>query len=208
MASYVLSWRRKKANEDLQLNMFMDKQFRNILRQNPGIRWKPYIPIEDSPINYLEIGAFTGENIIDVSKSYCKNSGSKMYCIDPWTEYSEYPEYKDGIIKKVYNLFIENMQKEGLLDKLQIYRDFSHNVIPTLQDDFFDLIFVDGNHETEFVYKDGVMSLQKLKPGGYMIFDDYDWSTTKQGVNKFVEEHKSQIRVVGDSKYQLFIQKL
>lgn len=197
--AYVLPWRRQKPDEFSKLAAF--------LRENPGFRWKQIVPEQDRPINYLEIGVHQGENIIDISKSYCKHPESKIYGIDPWIDYDEYSEYK-GKLGIIYNLFVEAMNKENLWDKIVVHRDFSHNVVPTFNDDFFDIAFIDGNHETEFVYKDGVMVLPKMKSGGTIIFDDYDWRETKIGINKFVNDYSSQLTNVRHNRYQLFVDKL
>ena len=52
---------------------------------------------ENKPINYLEIGAFYGGNVLSVANSYCAHKDSKIYVIDPWADYQEYPEYKGKI---------------------------------------------------------------------------------------------------------------
>ena len=39
---------------------------------------------KDKPINYLEIGAFYGANIISVGLTYGLHNESKLFCIDPW----------------------------------------------------------------------------------------------------------------------------
>jgi hypothetical protein len=204
--AYVLSWRRKKEGDKGENNNETHSLIK-YLRENPGFRWKYYIPIEDKPINYLEIGVFKGDNIIDVSKSYCKHSDSKIYCVDPWLEYNDYPEYK-GIIQKIYEVFLENMKKENLLKKIIIHKDFSHNILPTFEDNYFDIVFIDGNHETEFVYQDGVVVLPKVKSGGTIIFDDYDWTQTKKGINNFLEDYKSQLTNLRYNEFQLFVDKL
>ena len=199
--AYTLSWR-KRNDYEAQL-----KQTVKLIRDNPGFRWKSVIQEEDKPINYLEIGIFKGENLIDVSKSYCKHPDSRMYCVDPWIDYDEYSEYK-GKITKIYDEFVTNMNNEKLWNKIKVYRDFSHNVIPTFENEFFDLVFIDGNHETEFVYKDAQLTLPKVKSGGYIIFDDYTWPETKLGIHKFITENNSSIKQAWVSSFQFFIQKL
>lgn len=161
----------------------------------------------DRPINYLEIGVFKGDNVIDMTKSYCKHPNSKLYCVDPWIDYPEYREYKQQI-ESIYDVFIERINAENLRDKVVVYRDFSHNVVPAFQDSFFDIAFIDGNHETEFVYKDGVMALPKVKSGGTLIFDDYDWSETKKGIDDFLKDYSTQLTNIRHTKLQLFVDKL
>ena len=70
--------------------------------------WFNIIPIIDYPINYLEIGAYHGANIISVANSYAKHINSHLYCIDPWVDYNDYPEYK-GEQNINYNKFVSNI---------------------------------------------------------------------------------------------------
>ena len=177
------------------------------IAKDPANVWKYFIPVQDIPINYLEIGVLTGNNTLRVLSTFCTHKDSKLYCVDPWIDYDEYTEYKNQQTKN-YADFLFNITNSGSAEKYVIKRGFSEDIVPKFEDNFFDLIFIDGNHETEFVYKDGIMSLQKLKPGGYMIFDDYDWKETKEGINKFLDEYRDQLKVIGETTYQLFIQKL
>jgi predicted O-methyltransferase YrrM len=169
--------------------------------------WTQFIPADKKPINYLEIGVLKGTNTLRVLSIYCSHPDSKIVCIDPWCDYNEYIEYKNQQNEN-YNDFLFNIEHSGSPQKYVIKRGFSEDIVPTLEDDFFDLIFIDGNHETEYVYHDGEMSLQKLKSGGHIVFDDYDWKETKEGINKFLEDYKDNIKIVGSTPFQLFIQKL
>jgi hypothetical protein len=47
------------------------------------------------------------------------------------------------------------------------------------------------------------MSLEKVKIGGYIAFDDYNdyWPQTMAGVDKFVKEAGSRIKVAGNLRY-------
>ena len=97
-----------------------------------------------------------------------------MYCIDPWEDYNEYPEFKNQQ-SSIYNAFINNIENSGVKDKIIINRGYSNLEIPKFQDEFFDIIYIDGNHEPEYVLEDAVLSFRKLKKNGIMIFDDYGW---------------------------------
>jgi hypothetical protein len=172
--------------------------------QHADKTWAPYIPIPSGPINYLEIGCADGGNAIIVSKSYAVHPDSKLYCVDPWMDYDEYPEYK-GNQDTYWNNFNRNIRVCADPTKFVIKRGFSDDIVPTFPNDFFDLIFVDGNHETEYVYRDGLMSLSKVKIGGYIVFDDYrsDWPQTMAGVDKFVKEAGSRIELAGNLRYSI-----
>ena len=63
---------------------------------------------KNRPIKYVEIGTFYGANLLAVAESYGADPRSKLYCIDPWEDYEEYPEYK-GEQDKIYNRFLKNI---------------------------------------------------------------------------------------------------
>lgn len=153
------------------------------------INWTFIIPIEDKPINYLEIGSFNGSSVIDFSLIFGVNKKSKLYCIDTWSDYDEYPEYKN-LNNKNYDIFKKNIEINKLTDKVITLRGFSQERIPELNDNFFDVIYIDGNHETKYVLRDGELALKKLKKNGYMIFDDYNWDTVKIAVDNFAKKNK------------------
>ena len=172
--------------------------------KRPDVFWD-VIPIENRPINYLEIGVFHGNNFFHVAKSFASHPNSRLYGIDPWMDYEGYNEYK-GQNESNYNVFKNNLNNSGLSNKCTIYRDLSQNVVSKFQDSFFDLIFIDGSHETEYVYNDSKNYFQKLKVGGYLVFDDYDWEGVKKGVDMFLSETPSCV-VLKSKHYQLFCKK-
>jgi hypothetical protein len=86
-----------------------------------------------------------------------------LYCIDPWEDYDDYSEYKNKQ-QSIYNSFINNIENSGVKDKIIIInRGYSNLEIPKFQDNFFDIIYIDGNHEPEYVLEDAVLSFRKLK---------------------------------------------
>ena len=127
---------------------------------------------KDKPINYLEIGTFYGANIISVGLTYCLHKDSKLYCIDPWEDYDEYDEYDEYKNKQpyIYNTFIENIKNSGFENKIIINRGYSNKEINNFDDNFFDIIYIDGNHEPDYVLEDAVCSFRKLKINVIMIF--------------------------------------
>jgi len=165
---------------------------------------------KDKSINYLEIGTFYGANILSVANSYGLHNDSRLYCIDPWEDYNEYPEYKNEQ-PTIYNSFITNIEKSGLKNKIIIKRGYSNNEVLKLQDDFFDIIYIDGNHEPEYVLEDAVLSFRKLKINGIMIFDDYGWGgpdLTKKGIDGFLNGYHKRIKYLGIIDSQVFIKKI
>jgi predicted O-methyltransferase YrrM len=170
--------------------------------------WFRMIPAASKPIRYAEIGAFYGANLLSVASTYGAHPESVLIAIDPWTDYSEYPEYK-GQQETIYETFQSNIQSSGFADKIVVKRGFSYDVLQTLEDNSFDMIYVDGNHESEFILEDGVLAFRKLKVGGYLIFDDYGWGgeMTTKPIDSFVKVYSKRIRYIGMEDSQVFIQK-
>jgi len=162
------------------------------------------------PINYLEIGAFYGANIISVAESYGSHKDSKLYCIDPWEDYDEYDEYKTEQ-EKNYNGFLENVENSGFKNKIIVKRGYSHSEIIKLPDEFFDIIYIDGNHEPEYVLEDAVLSFRKLKKGGMLIFDDYGNGgpdLAKRGIDAFLCAYYKRVNFLGLLNSQVFLKKI
>ena len=106
---------------------------------------------------------------------------------------------------------MKNIENSGHKEKVEVRRGFSHEKVPTFEDDFFDMIYIDGNHEPEYVLEDAVLSFRKLKVGGIMIFDDYGWQgpdMTKRGIDGFVNGYHKRIKILGHRQTQVFIRKI
>lgn len=96
-------------------------------------------------------------------------------------------------------------------DKIVIQRGFSNIEVPKFADDFFDMIYIDGNHEPDYVLEDAVLSFRKLKVGGVMIFDDYGWGgpdETQRGIDGFLNGYHKRIKNLGELNSQVFVVKL
>lgn len=162
------------------------------------------------PITYLEIGTFYGANLLSVAKTYAKHEGSRLHCIDPWVDYDEYPEYKTQQ-SSIYSTFLSNVERSGDKDKITVHRGYSHQEVPQFPDEFFDMIYIDGNHEPEYVLEDAVLAFRKLKKDGILIFDDYGWGgpdLTKRGIDGFLSGYHKKIRILGHRESQVFVKKL
>ena len=165
---------------------------------------------KNKPINYLEIGAFYGANIISVAMTYGLHKDSKLYCIDPWEDYNDYSEYKNEQ-PQIYEGFIENIKNSGFQDKIIINRGYSNKELCKFDDDFFDIIYIDGNHEAAYVLEDAVISFRKLKKNGIMIFDDYGWGGpeyVKKGIDAFLSAYSKRIEYLNNIDTQIFIKKI
>jgi len=179
-----------KKRKDIKLDNFDGTIYRN-----PILKWRHNICLKtfkNKPINYLEIGSYHGASALLIAQSYCQHKDSKIFCIDPWEDYEEYPEYKEQNNNN-FNIFMKNINNSEHKNKINVIRGYSEKEVPKLQDNFFDIIYIDGNHEEEYVYNDAILSYNKLKNNGYMIFDDYDWEGVRKAVNRFRKRHNVKL---------------
>ena len=165
----------------------------------------------NKPIKYLEIGTFYGANILSVAKSYAAHPQSELHCIDPWEDYAEYPEYKT-MQTSIFSAFSANLAASPNRERIHVHRGYSHAEIPKFDDASFDIVYVDGNHESEYVLEDAVLAFRKLKVGGVLIFDDYGWGgpdLTQKGIDAFLAGYHKRIQIIPQSPIntQYFIRK-
>jgi predicted O-methyltransferase YrrM len=109
--------------------------------------------------------------------------------------------------EQIYSSFAKNIEP---YKKIKHIRGFSHKEIPKFEDEFFDIIYIDGNHEPDFVLEDAVLSFRKLRPGGKIIFDDFGWHgvfSTTRGIIGFVDAYRKKIQYLGEKETQIFIKK-
>ncbi len=117
-------------------------------------------------VTLLEIGSFEGRSCIWFLENILTHPTSSITCVDVFSGNWEY-------------LFDHNIRISGLRDKVKKMKGTSGSVLPNLREDSFDIIYVDGSHEAANVLMDAVAGWLLLKPGGIMIFDDYEWEPEK-----------------------------
>jgi hypothetical protein len=102
-------------------------------------------------------------------------------------------------VKAVMNgLFIEMASYKVYRNReqLHILREFSSDAVERFQNNYFDMIFIDGDHSYEGVRSDLDNYFPKMKPGGYILGHDIDepvYPGVTKAVHQFVKENKNWI---------------
>lgn len=171
--------------------------------------WSQVIPLPTTACKILEIGCYHGANVCSLMKTYATHEKSEIHCVDPWCDYEGYSEYKEKQPTN-YSIFLNNVAKLNPRDihKLYLYRALSEDAIPKFQDASFDIIFIDGNHETKYILEDAVLSFKKLKPGGWIIFDDMQCGEVARSVDAFYKFYKPFIGALAIYDGQCYMQKV
>ena len=130
----------------------------------------------------IEIGSYAGE-----SAEMFINSGAfkRLYCIDPWIQnYDPNDNTGDDSIPLAEAAFDNRFKNNPIVVKLKLK---SSEVARLFEDNSIDFIYIDGNHQYEFVKEDLINYVPKVKQGGIIAGHDYSGPTTP-GVTKAVDE--------------------
>lgn len=119
----------------------------------------------------VEIGVYRGHNALEMLKNL---DIKKLYLVDP---YMPYPEYTDGVwgLKSqtdhdaYYYQALNNLK--DYKDKIEFIRKKSQDAeVP----DNLDFVYIDGNHNYEYVKADCEKYYNKIKQGGILGGDNYN----------------------------------
>ena len=174
----------KKILKRLIIGSILERPLRNFLSKlmpsNASI--EPIVPFLKShfkmkkDIAILEVGARYGES----SEVLIRNLDCNKYVIvDPYATYEEYQ--KDGFDEslrqyggdEIYTQTQKRLKK--FITNITFIRRFSDDekVFDELQDATFDIIYIDGNHEYEYVLRDLDLYYPLVKNGGVLCGDDF-----------------------------------
>lgn len=127
-------------------------------------------------INVLEIGARFGDSSEMIMKSL---NVSRFYVVDPYDIYDDYKD--DGFYKVLEDLGGDLVYKSAVKRLTQLNegvtflrcRSDDSKVFDTIPKESLDLVFIDGNHEYEYVYNDLINYLPLVRSGGVLCGDDF-----------------------------------
>lgn len=128
-----------------------------------------------SKIDVLEVGCFEGKSSTWISDNLLDHPESTMMCVDTFEGSVEHAGWTG--ITLIREKFFSNVSKSKNSSKIIVAVSDSRLALPNLrlQNKQFDLIYIDGSHQTSDVIHDGINAFYMLKPGGLLIFDDYQW---------------------------------
>ena len=148
---------------------------------------------------FVEIGVLGGVTLLCLY-DLCKERHIKMYGIDPFETIEVYnglekTEVNDDRIplnvhiKQLNNrLNLEKIIEEHSLD-IELIVGTSWENQGLFEDESIDVLHIDGDHSYNGVSKDIELFWPKVKRGGIVLFDDYDWGSVSKAVNQFITSH-------------------
>ncbi len=126
-------------------------------------------------LRFLEIGTWQGQSACWFLQNILTHESSTLTCVDTWAGSPSIEMLHPQLIAGSEAAFDANMQAIGATAKVRKLKGRSSQMLRTLDLATFDFIYVDGGHEATETLNDAVLAWQLLKPGGIIVFDDYDW---------------------------------
>ena len=154
---------------------------------------------ENKPIRAIEIGCYTAVNSKDILNVL---NVKELVIIDPYEKYSDFPDYNENLLTNANDIAKKRLSKFS--DKVSWVKEYSSDAIPFLNGQF-DFIYIDGNHEYEFVYQDMINYFNILAPGGIMGGHDISDSGVHKAFVKFLNHN--DVTDFGIKEPDWFIQK-
>lgn len=156
-----------------------------------------------------EIGVWKGT----FSQKILRRHPIKLHLIDPWLYLPEfgnrsYGQRGDNDQARMDRIY-EDVQRRFHHDQsVEIHRMTSEQAGPLFAGNYFDFIYIDGNHNYEFVKRDIELYLPKVKRGGLITGDDYIFRRCPQGgpkraVAEIMESTSLELLSVKNNQYVL-----
>jgi len=141
----------------------------------------------------VDIGVYRGRSFFPHAIAHACCTGGVVYGIDPWSMVAA-QEHDNARIADELQIWLQMTDFEGiyqdvvsLIDKLRLnnhcllVRQPSGDAISYFRQKniYFDLIHIDGNHDTAVVMADLHAYVPRLKPGGFVVLDDASWDSVQ-----------------------------
>jgi predicted O-methyltransferase YrrM len=178
------------------------KKIYNLIVRKTGIRFTRDYPrpstkeamkvFGNNLITAIEIGTDRGFNAQDILK---RLNIQKIYLIDPYESYEGYGRTKSqvSISEKIAKKILY-----GSKNKIIWIKDYSDNAVKRIKEKV-DFIYIDGNHEYEYVKKDIENYWPLVKKGGILAGHYINFEGVAKAVCEFVRIKKG-IYFVADKK--------
>lgn len=130
--------------------------------------------LQDRPLRMLEIGSWEGRSAL-FFLNYLPRS--RITCVDPFGGNVEHHinPYFAALALKSEAQFDANLG--DFADRVEKIKGSSATVLPELgvAGRRFNFAYIDGSHVAADVYRDATLTWPLIDPGGWIMFDDYEW---------------------------------
>ena len=146
--------------------------------------------VREKPKVVVEVGVYGGKSLFPLALACRQMNCGVVYGIDPWTNKACAEGYTGDDanakwwlqvpIVGVYAEMCAKLTEWKLWPWVRLVCAPSQDVVEMFPVEGVDLIHIDGNHSEEASRRDVRLYLPRLRPGGYLVFDDTNWDTTQR----------------------------
>lgn len=177
--------------------------------------WKKNLAIYlGKKLNILELGVYEGVSSLFFLDNMMDHPESSLQLVDTWAGSIEYGRDIDW--DQLFSRFKLNIYNAPNSDKVSINRKTTIEMLNKYinRNEFFDIIFIDANHDSRAVIHDAILAWRCLNIGGTLIFDDYtwnkmpyEWQRPKIAIDAFLSMFQENIEIIY-IKSQVMIRKI
>lgn len=142
----------------------------------------------------FKVGVEVGAERCRFSKIICQvNPQLKLYAVDCW---EGYPGYREHVHQTQLDRFFKESRTRMERFNCQLIRAYSMDAVRWFDDESVDFVFIDANHDYEYVKEDIREWSKKVKKGGLVCGHDYvngihgQVFGVKPALNEWVEKNK------------------
>jgi len=128
----------------------------------------------------VELGSFQGRSSIAIASVLPERS--TLFCVDHFKGSAEHQGMK---LNDLYATFLKNIRSFGVTEVIQVLKMTTKESARRFKASSVDLVLVDAAHDFASVKSDMDRWYPKLKPGGWLVCDDYHshWPEVMNAVN-------------------------
>jgi len=150
-----------------------------------GVVWRLSEDFKHGNLDLLEVGSWAGASALtwgQALETHNEGNGS-LTCVDAWKPYYDIEEIPDELSRLInealkddepYRVFSDNMKFMPPSIDLTVRRGWSSEVLPTLPENSFHLVYLDSDHSYAAVSEDLHRASNLVVDGGIICGDDLE----------------------------------
>jgi hypothetical protein len=161
-----------------------------------------------SPATIVEIGVAYGYHALDLLR---RNPHLNYFGVDPYVANYDLKDSFSSDVEKLFGLtgqiamdtLYETVNRNLELEfpgRSTLIRSSSETIVQNFEDASIDMIFIDGDHRYEPVLRDLNLWFPKIRSGGVISGDDWDWKQVRDAVINFADVNAMNIVLLNETK--------